>query len=415
MAISRPFLLAVLGAVLLGATVLAVQSARDNAGSDAAPAAIKADVAPAPAQTSTTGPADTLKSAFDLSDVKSGRFTAKLSFRARAVAGRFGVSGSFDAAGDTAVPKFHVNARISLARQTLTGGFVSLGDKAYFVRGDTGWRVPDEVWNPLVQKASAGGGAQEQLPIAVHPDTWVRDLKSEGTESVGGVETEHVSARVDPQAVINDLRSAAGSAASQLPKPGALDRAVKRADFDVWVGKDDHVLRRLSAELVLAGRGRFDLDVRLSDINKPQKIQAPAHVRTGAPAGALGQLAGGIVAGVNGVTGTQTPSLAALTSPNPGRAARAVRHHKKVVILFRNDRALDDRAMAAIVRQVDRRTTALVLTDDVEAVDRYGKLVEDLGVSQTPSVVIIDRSGKAQLIEGYVDSATLTQAVTDAR
>jgi thioredoxin-related protein len=64
---------------------------------------------------------------------------------------------------------------------------------------------------------------------------------------------------------------------------------------------------------------------------------------------------------------------------------------------------------------VDRRTKALVLSDPVDAVDRYGKLVQDLGVSETPSIVIIDSKGKAKLIEGYVDSATLTQAVADAR
>ena len=72
-------------------------------------------------------------------------------------------------------------------------------------------------------------------------------------------------------------------------------------------------------------------------------------------------------------------------------------------------------AMAAVMRSVDQRTKALVLTDDVAAVERYGKLVEDVGVSQTPSIVIIDRSGRARLIEGYVDSDTLTQAVSDAR
>jgi hypothetical protein len=414
MAISRPFLLAVVGAVLLGATVLAVQNARDSAGSDAAPAAIQADAAPAPAQTSTSDAAGTLKSAFDLSDVESGRFAAKLSFRARAVAARFGVTGTFDAAGE-GLPKFDVRARISVARRTLRGGLVSLGDKAYFVHGDSGWRVPGEVWNPLVQKASAGGAAQAKVPIALHPDTWVRDVKSEGTESVGGVQTEHISARVDPQAVINDLRSAAGGEASQLPKAAAIDRAVKSADFDVWVGQDDHVLRRLSGELVLAGRGHVNLDVRLSDINKPQQIEAPAHVRSRAPTGAFGQLAQGIVGGINGVTGEQSASLEALTSPNPRRAARAVRQHRQVVILFRNSRGLDDRAMAAVVREVDRRTKALVLTDHVDTVERYGKIVEDLGVSQTPSVVIIDRSGRAQLIEGYVDSDTLTQAVADAR
>jgi thioredoxin-related protein len=67
------------------------------------------------------------------------------------------------------------------------------------------------------------------------------------------------------------------------------------------------------------------------------------------------------------------------------------------------------------MRTVDRRTQALVLSDNVDAVERYGELVEDLGVSQTPSVVIIDRTGEAQLLEGYVDSDTLTQAVADAR
>ena len=71
------------------------------------------------------------------------------------------------------------------------------------------------------------------------------------------------------------------------------------------------------------------------------------------------------------------------------------------MILFRNPRGLDDKAMSSVLRDVDRRTQALILTDDVAAVERYGKLVEDLGVSQTPSVVIIDRKGRARLIEGY--------------
>ena len=71
--------------------------------------------------------------------------------------------------------------------------------------------------------------------------------------------------------------------------------------------------------------------------------------------------------------------------------------------------------MSPVLRDVNRRTQALVLSDDVAAVDRYGQLVEDLGVSQTPSIVIIDQKGKARLIEGFVDSNTLTQAVSDAR
>jgi hypothetical protein len=243
----------------------------------------------------------------------------------------------------------------------------------------------------------------------------VRDVKSEGTASIAGVKTDHVSAGVDPKAVISDLSQALQQDGGQLPNKAAISRFVKRADLDVWVGQDDHIVRRLSAKLAFAGRGRLDVDVRLSNVNKPQRIEAPARVRAGAPGGNFGQLAQIIAGALGGVTGADSVSLAALTSPNPGRAARAVHDHKKVVILFRNPRGLDDRAMTSVMRTVDSRTKALVLTDDVDAVERYGKLVEDLGVSQTPSIVVIDRSGKAQLLEGYVDANTLTQAVADAR
>jgi hypothetical protein len=42
-------------------------------------------------------------------------------------------------------------------------------------------------------------------------------------------------------------------------------------------------------------------------------------------------------------------------------------------------------------------------------------MVEDLGVNQTPAVVVIDSRGSARLIEGYVDSKSLVQVVADAR
>jgi hypothetical protein len=415
MAISRPFLLAVLGAVLLGATVVAVQNARTVSSNDSTPALVQTNGAATPVDTtSTSGPADTLRSAFDLGHLKSARFSAKVLVGDGSKPGRIELSGAFAAAPAKGLPKFKVNAQIAGIGGKAAGGFVSLGDKAYFVHAGTGWHVPAALWTPLVQQA-ASNGAQQSLPFKVHPETWVRDVKSEGTASIAGVKTDHVSARVDPKAVITDLSQALQQDGGQLPNKAAISRFVKRADLDVWVGQDDHIVRRLSAKLAFAGRGRLDVDVRLSNVNKPQRIEAPARVRAGAPGGNFGQLAQIIAGGLGGVTGADSVSLAALTSPNPGRAARAVHDHKKVVILFRNPRGLDDRAMTSVMRTVDSRTKALVLTDDVDAVERYGKLVEDLGVSQTPSIVVIDRSGKAQLLEGYVDANTLTQAVADAR
>jgi len=416
MAISRPFLLLVLGAVLLGATVFAVQNSRTAVDGDAVPAAVQSDPAPAaPAAKDTSTPQETLKQAFDLGRLDSAKFAARVSFSSGSESAKFALSGAFQTGAVNDIPEFDVDVRISAAGQKVVGGFVSLGDKAaYFTQGDTGWRVPEAVWAPLSEAAAAGGAQSQPLPFQVHPEAWVRDVKSEGTDEVAGVETDHVSATVNPKAVVKDIAQATGQNGAALPGADAVSDAIKRAEFDVWVGSDDHLLRRASAEVAFAG-GELTFDLRLSDVNEAQKIEAPADVRQGLPGGTLGQLASGIVGGITNVSGAEPVSIEALTSRNPQRAARAVRAHKKVVILFRNPRGLDDRAMAPVMRDVAHRTGALVLTDHVDAVERYGKLVEDLGVSQTPSVVIIDRSGEARLIEGYLDSDTLTQAVADTR
>jgi hypothetical protein len=98
------------------------------------------------------------------------------------------------------------------------------------------------------------------------------------------------------------------------------------------------------------------------------------------------------------------------------KAERAVADNKKVVVFFQNPRALDDRAVADSVKSLDRRTkNVVVLTDDLRNVDRYGKLLENLGVTQAPAIVVIGRSGKASLVEGYVDGSSLAQVVADSR
>jgi hypothetical protein len=397
MAISRPFLLALLGAALLGATVLAVSSTRSGSDSDSKPAVVQSDPAEAPAQTPTqTAPADSLRAAFNLGAIKSARFDARLGV---GKADALRMSGAFARTGANGLP----DVKLRISAGGVSGGFVSVGDKAWFVRGDTGWRVPAALWTPV----------DENSPLNVHPSTWVSDVKSEGTDTVAGVETEHVSASIDPKAIAADLQQAAGQTGGEPPR--GLGRAVKSGELDAWVGSDDNILRRLRVELTTAGDTKLRLEVLLRDVNDPQEITAPAQVRAGAPAGAFGALAQSFAGNLGRASGAESSSLSVLTSPNPGKAARAVRKHQKVVILFRNPRGLDDRAMTSVMRSVDQRTKALVLTDDVGAVERYGKLVEDLGVSQTPSIVIIDRKGKARLIEGYVDAESLTQAVADAR
>src|SRR5215217_3162579 len=130
MAISRPFLLAVLGALLLGVTVVAVQNARTTSDSDAAPALVQSDAAPAPAPTpSKSAPAETLRSAFDLDQLKSAKFGAKLALTNRSQSLRFKLAGTFERGAANGMPEFEIDGRISIGKQQIAGGFVSLGDK----------------------------------------------------------------------------------------------------------------------------------------------------------------------------------------------------------------------------------------------------------------------------------------------
>ena len=109
-----------------------------------------------------------------------------------------------------------------------------------------------------------------------------------------------------------------------------------------------------------------------------------------------------------------------VTSPapitnNPRKVAVAVRKHQKVVIFFQNPRGLDDQATSEAVHALRARTNAKVFVDDIRSVDRFGSIVQDVGVDQAPSIVILDRRGRAHLTEGYVDVDVLAQEVADVR
>ena len=427
MAISRPFLLALLGAVLLGATFFAVQNARDNSDGDAAPAAQQAapeQQAAAPAEPAAPAmtPDEALEAALSPSGIGSTSFTVTASLRGGGERASLELSGAWEmgAANDLPALELNVSARGPESGQRFEGGFVAVDEAAYFTQGQTGWRLPDEVWAPLVEQAAQNGFDPSRFSLPVNPSRWVGQARSEGTETLDGVETTHVSATLDEARVTRDVLTALRASGQEIDgiPAAAIRRGVKSAELDAWVGTEDRTLRRLAFESVLVDGGEraaVALDVQLTGVNKAQEIDAPAKLSQGMPNGLLGRFAEGFASSLSRRVGGQTLSLAALTSANPQRAARAVAQHKKVVILFHNPRGSDDRLMTRVMRELDRRTQAVVLRDHVDAVERYGKLVEDLGVSQTPSVVLIDRTGEARLVEGYVDTETLAQAVADAR
>ena len=99
----------------------------------------------------------------------------------------------------------------------------------------------------------------------------------------------------------------------------------------------------------------------------------------------------------------------------PRLVSAAMKANKRVVIFFFQRRGVDDPITGAAVNGLRRRSSAAVFIDRVDNVAAYGQIVQSVGVSRAPSVVIIGRDEKARLIQGYVDPETLAQEVADTR
>ena len=99
----------------------------------------------------------------------------------------------------------------------------------------------------------------------------------------------------------------------------------------------------------------------------------------------------------------------------PAAMARAVARGRLVVLFLFQAGAGDDAQVARSVAALRGQRGLAVLTDDIRHIGRYGAMVGDLGISQAPAIVIIDRHRRAHLVEGYVDPETLAQEVADIR
>src|SRR3954449_10184090 len=208
MAISRPLLLALLGIALLGATIFAVQNARNQ--SDGTPAASQA-AQPTPAQpaeaSSTTGPNQVLSAAFSPNALTSAAFDARLSFAQAGKRNTIKVGGAYESAGPKALPKLNVQVSAKIPGSfNGRAGFVTTGDRAWLTRGNVGYAVPQAAWSKIVKARAKGTPPTAKAPkLDVNPSRWLQNVKSEGNERMDGVQVTHVSADVNSAAAIADV------------------------------------------------------------------------------------------------------------------------------------------------------------------------------------------------------------------
>src|SRR4051812_8264942 len=251
MAISRPFLLALLGVALLGATIFAVQNARNgsDSGSTAAQPAQQSQQAqptqaqPAQAQPS-AGPSQVLSAAFTPNALNSASFNAKVSFSFSGKTNSIKTSGAFESAGPKEMPKANVQVTADAPGFNGKGGFVTTGERAWLTQGKVAYAVPQSAWSQIVKGREKGAAPTAKAPkLNVDPSSWLENVKSEGNERMDGVQVTHVSADVNSAAAIADIFKSLDTT-GRVPA-GAEKRVAQVVDnghIEAWVG-DDKILR----------------------------------------------------------------------------------------------------------------------------------------------------------------------------
>jgi pyruvate/2-oxoglutarate dehydrogenase complex dihydrolipoamide acyltransferase (E2) component len=99
----------------------------------------------------------------------------------------------------------------------------------------------------------------------------------------------------------------------------------------------------------------------------------------------------------------------------PSPVARALDDKKIVVLLFWNRKGVDDRSVKKSVDRLSRRGGEVAkFTETVNHLSRYTRITAAASVTQTPALVIVNKRGQAEVLNGYLDYQTISQFVANA-
>jgi hypothetical protein len=254
--------------------------------------------------------------------LNSGRLTLDATARLEGAAQLSGpvsikMSGPFDGlekkiAETGQIPKADLEISASAAGQDFSAGFTSTGDKLFVNFRGTDYVVPEGQLRRLkrqlerAQAEDARTKSPDLATLGIKPNDWLKDASDEGTEDVGGTETIHIKGGVDVPKMLDDfdrLLKQAGKLnlsreqLNQLPQGipqstrDQIEKAVEKAELDIYTGKDDKVLRKLETKVQFtvpedlrqqAGglqSGEIELSLEITDVNEPQTIDEPKSAK----------------------------------------------------------------------------------------------------------------------------------------
>lgn len=217
------------------------------------------------------------------------------------------LTGPYQSNGPDKLPSMDLDLSVSGLGQSISAGLATTADNVYVTYQGQAYELGSESLEGLdenlkQQREKSKQDDNELKAAGVNPADWVTNAESEGDANVAGVETEHISADVDLDKVFDDANKLVQSApdvggqlGQQVPEQltqqqkDVLSEVVKDPKMDVYVGKDDGIIRRVSVDLKLSipeadrsqlsGVSGADLEfsVQFADVGKPVTVTPPAN------------------------------------------------------------------------------------------------------------------------------------------
>ena len=247
--------------------------------------------------------------------VESGTVDLAMNIKAEGEHGgnmKIDLTGPFQSTGKKSLPELALelkaNGEADGENVDFEGGLTVLGDRAYIGFDGKNYEVDPTTFGFVKSgfeeaeqegaKESAGGEASacQKAATSMNLEEFVDNLENEGGEEVDGVKTTKLSGDLDPKgavdAIIRLMETPACTAELEAAGPfpieelkdlkGEITGAVKKAHADIYVGEDDHIVRRVVADLTAEPKGsgesaEIELDFTLGEVNEQQTIKAPAN------------------------------------------------------------------------------------------------------------------------------------------
>ncbi len=237
--------------------------------------------------------ASVVKTAFE-QDIKSANVTVDLSMKAQGQETTVKLAGPFQSNGENKLPSVDWKLNIAAAGmpKPIDGQIISTGDDAFVVYGGETYQVGKE--NIAKLKLSGAGGGMESADLGkmlTRMQDWFPETSGTQDAELDGEPVTRISGKLDLSEALKDMKEMA-------KQPGAsgfegledlsnrdlkdVEKVVSDPNFTIDVGKSDGKLRRIAANLTINAdgqKGALAFSVKLADVDKPVKIQAPSGGR----------------------------------------------------------------------------------------------------------------------------------------